>query len=121
MKDLRCLNEYRKYLEEFKDYYYDEKCEGMFDILINGNFYFVVASHDEGWQHVSVSGYNGIMPSWDVMETIKNKFFEDDEFVVEYHPKKEDYVNNVENCLHLWSHICKELPYPDLLKIKKNL
>ena len=54
------------------------------------------------------------------MENIKNKFFEDNEFVVEYHPKKEDYVNNKENCLHIWSPLDKEMPYPDLLAIKKS-
>jgi len=120
MKDLRYLNEYRIILDEFKEFKFDEKCEGMFDIVVNGKIYFVIASVDEGWQHVSVSGLNNIMPTWDVVETIKNKFFEDDEFVVEYHPKKEDYINNKENCLHIWSPLDKEMPYPNILKMKKN-
>lgn len=118
MKDLRYLNSHRIFLKEFENFEYDETCEGMFDILINGNWYFVVASVGEGWQHVSVSGHEGIMPTWDVMDTIKNKFFNDDEFVVEYHPKKEEYVNNVENCLHIWSSLDRELPYPDLNEIR---
>ncbi len=120
MRDLRSLSEYKKILKEFKDYYYDETCEGMFEIAINGNTYFIIASVDEGWQHVSVSGLYNVMPSWDIMEIIKNKFFNDDEFVVEFHPKKEDYVNNKENCLHMWSPLSYELPYPDLISIKKN-
>jgi len=120
MRDLRYLNNRRIYLEEFKDFEYDETCEGMFDFFINGNWYFAIASVGEGWQHVSVSGHKGLMPTWDIMEIIKNKFFNDDEFVVEYHPKKEEYVNNVENCLHIWSPLERELPYPDLNEIRKS-
>ena len=120
MRDLRYLNDCRKFIEEFKNFEYDETCEGMFDIQVDGRWYFVIASVGEGWQHVSVSGYEGVIPTWDVMEAIKNKFFNDDEFVVEYHPKKEDYVNNKENCLHIWAPTDKELPYPDLNKIRKN-
>ena len=120
MRDLRSLSEYKKIPNAFKDYYYDETCEGMFEMVINGKPYFIIASFDEGWQHVSVSCFYNIMPTWDIMEIIKNKFFRDDEFVVEYHPKKEDYVNNKENCLHMWSPIGYDLPYPDLVKIKKG-
>lgn len=120
MRDLRYLNNSKTMLEEFKDFEYDETCEGMFSFLINGNWYFAVASVGEGWQHVSVSGYEGKMPTWDVMENIKKKFFNDEEFVVEYHPKKEDYVNNCDNCLHIWSPLERELPYPDLNTIRKN-
>lgn len=120
MRDLRYLNSHRIILKQFEDFEYDETCEGMFDLCINEKWYFVVVSVGEGWQHVSVSGHEGIMPTWDVMDTIKNKFFRDEEFVVEYHPKKAEYVNNLENCLHMWAPLDRELPYPDLEKIRKN-
>lgn len=32
----------------------------------------------------------------------KDMFFKEDEIVVQYHPAKSEYVNNMPNCLHLW-------------------
>ena len=33
---------------------------------------------------------------------LKDVFFEDEEEAYQIHPKKSEYVNAVENCLHLW-------------------
>ena len=43
---------------------------------------------------------------------IKSMFFEDDEVVMQLHPKKTEYVNNHNYCLHLWKPIGKEIPTP---------
>lgn len=61
----------------------------------------VISSDGKGWDHVSVST-NGRCPNWDEMCFIKETFFEDHETVVQFHPKKTEYVNNHKYCLHLW-------------------
>ena len=73
----------------------------------------VIWSFGGGWEHVSVRPYQKrITPSWDDMCKIKEIFFRDDECVVQYHPPKSEYVNNVENCLHLWRPLEAEMPMP---------
>lgn len=55
------------------------------------------------WDHVSVApSKKRITPSWDDMCMIKDIFFKDDEAVIQIHPPKNQYVNNMPNCLHLW-------------------
>ena len=65
---------------------------------------------ENGWEHVSVSPYKGKMPTWDDMCEIKDIFWNDEEAVIQIHPKKSEYVNMVDNCLHLWRHREIELP-----------
>lgn len=43
---------------------------------------------------------------------IKDLFFEENEVVVQFHPRKEDYVNFAKNCLHLWLNTNIEFPTP---------
>lgn len=65
---------------------------------------FVIASDGlrTGWEHVSVSVRNyDRLPTWDEMCFIKDKFWTDNEVVVQFHPKKQDYVDNFQ-VLHLW-------------------
>lgn len=83
----------------------------------------VIWSNGGGWEHVSVAPYKKrITPSWEDMCKIKDIFFRDDECVVQYHPPKSEYVNFVENCLHLWRPINKKLPEPPsiLVGLKKG-
>ena len=54
------------------------------------------------WEHVSFSPYSGKTPRWDAMCQLKDIFFDDEEVVVQLHPKKSEYVNIKDNCLHLW-------------------
>ncbi len=42
----------------------------------------------------------------------KDMFFKEDEIVVQYHPAKSEYVNNMPNCLHLWRPTNGALPTP---------
>ena len=72
---------------------------------------FVVWSIEGGWDHVSVS-YKDRCPTWDEMCRVKDAFFDEDECCVEYHPKKEDYVNVMPTCLHIWKPTTVELPTP---------
>lgn len=43
---------------------------------------------------------------------IKSWFWEDDEAVIQIHPKSEEYVNNMSNCLHLWRCTYKDMILP---------
>lgn len=62
----------------------------------------VVAGDNEGgWEHVSIELYARRLPTWEEMCFIKDLFWEDEEEVVQIHPKKSHYVNMTE-ALHLW-------------------
>jgi len=79
---------------------------------ITNDLMSVIASTGEGWEHVSVSKKNGKTPTWEEMCFLKDLFFRKDETVIQYHPKKENYVNIKKNCLHLWRKIDQELELP---------
>lgn len=80
----------------------------------NGAFFFriageakpvrVIASDSFGWQHVSVSqgDTEADIPSWDVMCKVKDLFWDDEDVVIQIHPKKSEYVNYHPAVLHLW-------------------
>ena len=73
----------------------------------------VICSTGAGWEHVSVAPFKKYyIPSWNDMCDIKDLFFNDDEAVIQIHPPKADYVNNLENCLHLWRCTYKEMVLP---------
>ena len=83
----------------------------------------VVFSSGAGWEHVSVCPFiKRIMPSWDDMCKLKDIFFRDDEAVIQVHPTKNEYVNNMPNCLHLWRCTYKEMVLPPsiLVGIRKD-
>ena len=61
---------------------------------------FVMGRDEEGLEHVSVQLFKRI-PTWEEMCEIKDIFWEDEEMVVQIHPKKSEYVNITE-ALHLW-------------------
>lgn len=61
----------------------------------------VVGRNEEGWEHVSLSLYRQKLPTWDEMCYIKNIFWDEEEEVVQIHPKKSKYVDLTE-ALHLW-------------------
>jgi len=68
-------------------------------------FYFF-----DGWEHLSVTGKK--IPDWDMMCKFKDMFWNEDEVCVQYHPRKEDYVNVNETTLHIWRPIAQPLPTP---------
>lgn len=86
----------------------------------NRRFLFILASDGYGWEHVSVSAKIGeseiLIPYWNEMEYIKNIFWDQDDIVIQYHPKKEEYVNFA-NCLHMWRPIDIELPTPPIMLV----
>lgn len=72
----------------------------------------IIASWGGGWDHVSISTWSKECPNWQQMCFVKDIFWNDDEWVVQYHPAKSDYVNRTPNCLHLWKPQNEQLPKP---------
>ncbi len=80
------------------------------------SLHFVVIASDgreSGWDHVSVHlrGYEDQIstrrpfmrtPSWDDMCWIKDQFFDHQETVIEFHPKRSEHINIHKHVLHLW-------------------
>lgn len=58
----------------------------------------------QGWEHVSVSCKKRC-PNWIEMCFVKDLFWGDEELVVQFHPKKSEYVNHHPYCLHLWRNV----------------
>ncbi len=84
---------------------------GLFIIPHKNMALNVVVSDQFGWDHVSVSLVS-FVPTWSMMCFIKNLFWDEDEVVIQYHPKKEDCVNFHPHCLHLWKPQGLALPTP---------
>lgn len=62
---------------------------------------FVAGWNEGGMEHVSVELYARRLPTWNEMCEVKDIFWNDEEEVVQIHPKKSNYVNMTE-ALHLW-------------------
>lgn len=92
---------------------------GMGEIFKLGKRYgSVIWSNGGGWEHVSVCPYKrSYTPSWDDMCALKDMFFHEDETVVQHHPAKSEYVNNMPNCLHLWRPTEADLPTPPAIMV----
>lgn len=73
----------------------------------------LIVSKGGGWCHVSVSPEKiRTIPTWNDMCLLKDIFWNEDETVIEVHPPKAEYVNNVPNCLHLWQCYYRDMVLP---------
>lgn len=93
---------------------------GFFCLVLNGLKIKVIASDQKGWQHVSVSINDSTnTPSWSIMCQVKDLFWEDEDWVVQFHPAKSEYVNQHPGVLHLWkcTHSDNSFPTPDRLMV----
>jgi len=75
-----------------------------------------------GWEHVSVhaSRYDGRQkrtPTWDEMSFIKTLCWDDEDLVIQFHPRRSDYVNNHPNVLHLWRPLRVDIPTPPTILV----
>lgn len=84
---------------------------GAFLIPYQSFILTVISGVGEGWEHVSVSLPNRT-PNWYEMCFIKDLFWDKEETVVQFHPPESQYVNNHENCLHLWKPIGYDIKTP---------
>src|SRR6266496_309535 len=60
---------------------------------------------DEEWEHVSVHAFKNNkqrIPTWKEMCFVKDLCWDDEDVVVQFHPRKSNYVNIHPNILHLW-------------------
>lgn len=98
---------------------------GAFAIVHGVTMLLCIADSGEAtqWEHVSVTvrvkrkvGKHvkefQRTPDWAEMCVVKNLFWNEDETVVQFHPPKRDYINNHENCLHLWKPVFSEIQTP---------
>ena len=69
-----------------------------------------------GFEHLSVST-TVKTPTWEQMCKMKDIFWRDDEVCMQLHPAKENYINNMPYCLHIWKPINKEIPTPPNLMV----
>lgn len=87
-------------------------CNGAFLVpLRHGQKVYVIASDGDGWEHVSVSRQDRC-PTWDEMCQVKDLFWEPEDCVVQFHPKRSEYVNMHPNCLHMWRPVGQEWETP---------
>lgn len=89
---------------------------GWFIIPLSGrSTAFALCSDGMGWEHVSVcikADGKERTPTWAEMCKIKDLFWSPDDWVVQYHPAKSNYINNHPHVLHLWRPVGKEIPTP---------
>jgi hypothetical protein len=117
MKDLRELNRFRDREGEkrimISDNYLRSKA-GLFKILLKtGSTAIVICENYGDWEHVSVTIFEEERcPFWNEMCEIKDLFFNENEVVMQIHPKKIDYVNFHEFCLHMWRPNKEQIPLP---------
>ena len=106
----------REIKKEYKKAIIKQNILWLFGKSTQGEWYYVIASDGLGWDHVSVSHKHKI-PSWKVMCEVKDMFFNDEDIVMQLHPKKSEYVNDNPNCLHLWRPQDKEIPTPKRIMV----
>lgn len=91
---------------------------GCFLVPLDGELYKVMIGDGFGWRHASVSNaQKKTLPSWQAMCRIKDLFWGDECWVVEYHPAKEDYINDHPFVLHLWEPLEEALPKPPVVMV----
>lgn len=84
---------------------------GIFALPYKSATLKVIASDGEGWEHVSVS-LSSRIPNWYEMCYVKDVFWDEEDVVMQLHPRKSEYVNNHPNVLHLWRPTDREIPTP---------
>ncbi len=79
-----------------------------------------IASDGAGWEHVSVralQGQRSRVPSWREMVLAKGIYWDDEDVVVQYHPRRSEYINNHPHVLHLWRPTAIELVTPPTILV----
>ena len=93
--------------------------EGVFVIPYGKKNLRVMSGCGEGWDHVSVS-LSHRTPTWEEINWIKNRFFEDEETVIQIHPPSSQYVNCCKHCLHLWRPWDQDIKLPPRWMLAPN-
>src|SRR3990167_7489768 len=84
-----------------------------------GNNGVFIVSDAGNWEHVSVHArrfdIESRTPTWDEMNRLKNVFWDEKDVVIQYHPKKLNYINRHPNVLHMWRPIGIVIPEPPVI------
>ena len=76
---------------------------GIISLREGGFCTCVWGRNEDGFEHVSISPTKVYkMPSWNDMAQLKDIFFYPEEEAYQIMPKKSQYVNLKNNCLHIW-------------------
>lgn len=105
-----------KYRKPFVSHIYNIPLD-FFLIPFMGRELKVIATPMKGFEHVSVSLPNR-NPNWDEMCFVKDLFWDDEEIVFQLHPRKSQYVNLHQHCLHLWK--ANDIIVNELDKLMEN-
>jgi hypothetical protein len=105
MKNLNAYNKYRIVHPFFPEGIGDEHNGFFFMDILGRNFYIGASVSRDGLQHISVSapGKERIVPTYEEICEIRNKFFEPSEQVIHFFHVDSKDINLNEKCLHLWS------------------
>lgn len=92
----------------------------MIVIASDGRDWQAAGLDGEPWEHVSVHCYQGkrqFTPTWIEMCAVKDMFWDTEDVVIQFHPRKSDYVNNHANTLHLWRPVSGSIPTPPAITV----
>lgn len=81
----------------------------------------LIASDGMGWEHVSVHAYRSDAkqrtPNWREMCYVKDLCWDGEDVVIQFHPRKSEYVNQHPHTLHLWKPTEREIPTPQPIQV----
>jgi len=84
---------------------------GHFLVPMEGDLWHVILCDRTGWRRLSVSNaQTKELPGWTVMNRLKDAFFSDTDWVVQFYPPKD--VESPAGCLELWQPLNDPLPLP---------
>ncbi len=89
----------------------------------NNDDIYCVVSDGRGWEHISVTVDAKRCPTWEEMCFVKDLFWDKEDMVIQYHPAKNDYVDDHPFCLHLWrptGNVTIPSPPTNLVGIRKK-
>lgn len=67
------------------------------------NYSLVIGCDEEGMEHASISCMDmSHIPGWEELCELKDIVWKDEEECYQVFPKKSQYVNIMENCMHIW-------------------
>ena len=75
---------------------------------------FMIASNGGEWEHLSVHIVKrpSMAPTWGEMCFVKDLFWGPEDEVIQFHPRKSEYVNMHQGTLHLWRSTVHEFVTP---------
>jgi hypothetical protein len=96
-------------------------CNGYFFIPKGDTGLNVIASDGMGWEHVSVSKYmSEDLPSWYELVMVKNLFWDEEETVIQFIPKKSEH-RSIGEVLHMWKKSNHEYELPPGITVAPKL